>query len=59
MASVEILPEPVFNLKDPLTEEILKFIEIRLSGNHSIDKLMILAGYRNYHQDTRTGWREK
>ena len=37
------------NLKDKLTLKELKFIEIYVSGEYTMDKAMILAGYEGYH----------
>lgn len=40
------------SLKDQLTAKELKFLEIYLSGEYTIEKAMIAAGYVNYHQNS-------
>jgi len=41
--------EGKFSLKDQLTQKELRFIELYLLGEHSVDKAMELAGYEGYH----------
>ena len=41
---------PTINLKDKLTEKELRFLEIYMSGNYTIEKAMIAAGYIGYNQ---------
>jgi hypothetical protein len=45
-------PNETFDLKSQLTLKELNFIEFYLTGNYTIEKAMIAAGYNGYHQDT-------
>lgn len=53
-----VIPEVIeskdeINIKDQMTQKELNFLELLFSGNHSIDKAMILAGYGQYSKDWR------
>jgi hypothetical protein len=43
-----LVPER-FDLKSRITEKELRFLELYLTGEYTIDKAMILAGYEGYH----------
>jgi hypothetical protein len=40
---------PTVNLKDKLTEKELRFLEIYMSGNYTIEKAMVAVGYNDLH----------
>lgn len=50
---LEELDVAPIDLKSALTEKEMRFIELRLSGNYSIETAMILAGYEQYSQNHR------
>jgi hypothetical protein len=46
----EIVEDTDFNLKSQLTVKELRFLELYMSGDYTIEKAMELAGYLGYHK---------